>query len=65
MQAIDLPIKYHLSPADQARLKERAKAMGLSPGDFMETAIKRALFSDPVSAAEPSEAKPDQKEEAR
>ncbi|WP_193211427.1 hypothetical protein [Luteolibacter marinus] len=53
MQAIDLPIKHHLSPSDQERLKVQAEALGLTPGDFMEAAIKRALFSDSSVRAMP------------
>jgi hypothetical protein len=39
----------HLTAADEERLAAEAKRLGLDPGEYIETLIKRALFAEPRS----------------
>lgn len=55
-EQIEFDPKKHLSPADQERLREAAEKAGMSPADFIETVLKRELFSGPLFHPEPKEA---------
>ncbi len=48
MEHIEFDPKKHLGPTDRKRLEEHAKSAGMSPADYIETVLKRALFTGPV-----------------
>lgn len=58
MNALDFTAKQHLSSRDQDRLARVAAANGQTQEDYVELALKKALFSGPSLASSPTPAAP-------